>query len=75
MNNTITGMNPKANCGVLNPPLRCAFGIGVSTIKNIASYGARGKTVELLHKADITLIGYVRGGETNIYSQERRVKI
>jgi formate dehydrogenase assembly factor FdhD len=33
------------------------------------------KAVELLHKADITLIGYVRGGKINIYSQERRVKI
>ena len=33
------------------------------------------KAVELLHKADITLIGYVCGGKINIYSQERRVKI
>jgi len=33
------------------------------------------KAVELLHKADITLIGYVGGGKMNIYSQERRVKI
>jgi formate dehydrogenase assembly factor FdhD len=32
------------------------------------------KAVELLHKADITLIGYVRGGKINIYSQERRAK-
>jgi len=33
------------------------------------------KAVELLHRADITLIGYVCGGKINIYSQERRVKI
>ena len=33
------------------------------------------KAVEILHKADITLIGYVRVGKTNLYSQERRVKI
>jgi hypothetical protein len=32
------------------------------------------KAVELLRKADITLIGYVHGGKMNIYSQERRVK-
>jgi FdhD protein len=33
------------------------------------------KAIELLQKANITLIGYVRGGKMNIYSQERRVKI
>jgi FdhD protein len=33
------------------------------------------KAIELLHKANITLIGYVRGGKMNIYSHERRVKI
>jgi FdhD protein len=33
------------------------------------------KAIELLQKANITLIGYVRGGRMNIYSQERRVKI
>ena len=33
------------------------------------------KAIELLHKAEITLIGYVRGGKMNIYSHERRVKI
>jgi formate dehydrogenase family accessory protein FdhD len=33
------------------------------------------KAIELLNKANIMLIGYVRGGRMNIYSQERRVKI
>jgi FdhD/NarQ family len=33
------------------------------------------KAIELLRKTNITLIGYVRGGKMNIYSQERRVKI
>lgn len=33
------------------------------------------KAIELLQKGNITLIGYVRGGRMNIYSQERRVKI
>ncbi len=33
------------------------------------------KAIALLQKANITLIGYVRGGKINIYSQERRVKI
>ena len=33
------------------------------------------KAIELLHKANITLIGYVRDGKINIYSHERRVKI
>jgi FdhD protein len=33
------------------------------------------KAIELLQKANITLIGYVRGGRMNIYSHERRVKI
>jgi FdhD protein len=33
------------------------------------------KAIELLHKANITLIGYVRGDKMNIYSHERRVKI
>jgi FdhD protein len=33
------------------------------------------KAIELLQKANITLIGYVRGGKMNIYSHERRVKI
>jgi FdhD protein len=33
------------------------------------------KAIELLNKANIVLIGYVRGGKMNIYSQERRVKI
>jgi FdhD protein len=33
------------------------------------------KAIELLQKANITLIGYVRSGRMNIYSQERRVKI
>jgi FdhD protein len=33
------------------------------------------KAIELLNKANIVLIGYVRGGRMNIYSQERRVKI
>lgn len=33
------------------------------------------KAVELLRKANITSIGYVRGGKINIYSQERRVII
>ena len=33
------------------------------------------KAIELLHKANITLIGYVRGGRMNIYSHERRVII
>ena len=32
------------------------------------------KAIELLHKANITFIGYVRGGKMNIYSHERRVK-
>ncbi|MCX5850348.1 MAG: formate dehydrogenase accessory sulfurtransferase FdhD [Deltaproteobacteria bacterium] len=31
--------------------------------------------VELSHKANITLIAYVRGGRMSIYSHERRVKI
>jgi len=33
------------------------------------------KVIALLQKANITLIGYVRVGKMNIYSQERRVKI
>ena len=33
------------------------------------------KAIDILHKANITLIGYVRGGKMNIYSHERRVKI
>jgi FdhD protein len=33
------------------------------------------KAIELLNKTNIMLIGYVRGGRMNIYSQERRVKI
>ena len=33
------------------------------------------KAIELLHQANITLIGYVRDGKMNIYSHERRVKI
>jgi len=33
------------------------------------------KAIELLDKADITLIGYVHGGKMNIYSHERLVKI
>ncbi|HPD56860.1 MAG TPA: formate dehydrogenase accessory sulfurtransferase FdhD [Smithellaceae bacterium] len=33
------------------------------------------KAVELVKKANITLIGYVRGEKMNIYSQERRVII
>lgn len=33
------------------------------------------KAIELLNKANIMLIGYVRSGRMNIYSQERRVKI
>jgi len=33
------------------------------------------RAVELLQKANITLIGYVRGNKMNIYSQERRVVI
>ena len=33
------------------------------------------KAVELLRKTNITLIGYVRGGKMNIYSEERQVKI
>jgi FdhD protein len=33
------------------------------------------KAIELLNKANIMLIGYVRDGKMNIYSQERRVKI
>jgi FdhD protein len=33
------------------------------------------KAIELLSKANITFIGYVRGGKMNIYSHERRVKI
>jgi FdhD protein len=33
------------------------------------------KAIELLQKANITLIGYVRGGRMNIYSHERRVII
>lgn len=31
------------------------------------------KAIELVKKANITLIGYVRGGKMNIYSQERRL--
>jgi hypothetical protein len=86
MSKTITGMNPKANCGVLNPPLR-----GIVQLTNSAALRFRNwsfnnkkpllpmahvvKAVKLLHKADITLIGYIRGGKINIYFQERRVKI
>jgi FdhD protein len=33
------------------------------------------KAVELLHKANMTLIGYVRNGRMNIYSHERRLII
>ena len=33
------------------------------------------KAIELLQKANIMLIGYVRGGTMNIYSQERRIII
>jgi len=33
------------------------------------------KAIELLNKAAITLIGYVRAGKMNIYSHERRIKI
>ena len=33
------------------------------------------KAIELLQKANIMLIGYVRGDRMNIYSHERRVKI
>jgi FdhD protein len=33
------------------------------------------KAIELLNKANIMLIGYIRGDRMNIYSQERRVKI
>jgi FdhD protein len=33
------------------------------------------KAIELLNKANIMLIGYVRDGRMNIYSHERRVKI
>jgi FdhD protein len=33
------------------------------------------KALELVRRANITLIGYVRGGRMNIYSHERRVKI
>jgi FdhD protein len=33
------------------------------------------KAIELSHKANIMLIGYVRGGRMNIYSQERRIMI
>ncbi len=32
------------------------------------------RAIELLQKAGITLIGYVRGGQMNIYTHERRVK-
>jgi FdhD protein len=33
------------------------------------------KAIELLHKANIMLIGYVRGGRMSIYSYERRIII
>jgi len=33
------------------------------------------KAVEFLRKTNITLIGYVRGGKMNIYSEARQVKI
>jgi hypothetical protein len=86
MSKTITGMNYKANCGALNPPLR-----GIVQLTNSAALRFRNwsfnnkkpllpmahvvKAVELLRKTNITFIGYVRGGKMNIYSQERRAKI
>jgi len=49
------------------------WNLGVPLI--ISHSAPTSKAIELLHEANITLIGYVRGGKMNIYSHERRVKI
>ncbi len=50
-----------------------AWNMGVPAI--ISHSAPTLKAVELLRKANITSIGYARGGKMNIYSQERRVII
>jgi FdhD protein len=49
------------------------WNLGIPVI--ISHSAPTSKAIELLQKANITLIGYVRGGKMNIYSHERRVKI
>jgi len=49
------------------------WNLGISVI--ISHSAATAKAVELLNKANIMLIGYVRNGGMNIYSHERRIII
>jgi len=49
------------------------WNLGISVI--ISHSAPTSKAIELLRRAGMTMIGYVRGGRMNIYSHERRVII
>lgn len=49
------------------------WNMGISVI--ISHSAPTAKAIELLQRANITLIGYVRGGRMSIYSHERRIII
>ena len=49
------------------------WNLGIAAI--ISHFAPAAKAIELLHKANIMLICYVRNGGMNIYSHERRIII
>jgi formate dehydrogenase accessory protein FdhD len=49
------------------------WNLGIAAI--ISHFAPAAKDIELLHKANIMLICYVRNGRMNIYSHERRIII
>jgi hypothetical protein len=58
--------------------IKALTGIDTNRLKesgNNFPFARAAKAIELLHKANIMLICYVRNGRMNIYSHERRIII